>query len=248
MQITKDTIVGDLVAKDYRTATVFKQNGIDFCCNGNRTLEEVCKQKEMSVTNIIGELNQVSQQISAAQTDFNSWPLDLLADYIEKKHHRYVEEKIQEIKPYLDKICKVHGEHHPELYEINQLFNDSAGELAMHMKKEELILFPAVRRMVKAQMQKTTPERPQFGSVNNPIKMMMHEHNNEGERFRKIEELSNKYNPPQDACNTYRVSFAMLKEFEDDLHLHIHLENNILFPKALELEKHIYHELADKKK
>lgn len=242
MQITKDTSVGDLVAKDYRTATVFKQNGIDFCCNGNRTLEEVCKQKEMSVTNIIGELNQVSQQISAAQTDFNSWPLDLLADYIEKKHHRYVEEKIQEIKPYLDKICKVHGEHHPELYEINQLFNDSAGELAMHMKKEELILFPAVRRMVKAQMQKTTPERPQFGSVNNPIKMMMHEHNNEGERFRKIEELSNKYNPPQDACNTYRVSFAMLKEFEDDLHLHIHLENNILFPKALELEKHIYHE------
>lgn len=242
MQITKDTIVGDLVAKDYRTATVFKQNGIDFCCNGNRTLEEVCKQKEMSVTNIIGELNQVSQQISAAQTDFHSWPLDLLADYIEKKHHRYVEEKIQEIKPYLDKICKVHGEHHPELYEINQLFNDSAGELAMHMKKEELILFPAVRRMVKAQMQKTTRERPQFGSVNNPIKMMMHEHNNEGERFRKIEELSNKYNPPQDACNTYRVSFAMLKEFEDDLHLHIHLENNILFPKALELEKHIYHE------
>lgn len=242
MQITKGTIVGDLVAKDYRTATVFKQNGIDFCCNGNRTLEEVCKQKEMSVTNIIGELNQVSQQISAAQTDFNSWPLDLLADYIEKKHHRYVEEKIQEIKPYLDKICKVHGEHHPELYEINQLFNDSAGELAMHMKKEELILFPAVRRMVKAQMQKTTPERPQFGSVNNPIKMMMHEHNNEGERFRKIEELSNKYNPPQDACNTYRVSFAMLKEFEDDLHLHIHLENNILFPKALELEKLIYHE------
>ena len=242
MQITKDTIVGDLVAKDYRTATVFKQNGIDFCCNGNRTLEEVCKQKEMSVTNIIGELNQVSQQISAAQTDFNSWPLDLLADYIEKKHHRYVEEKIQEIKPYLDKICKVHGEHHPELYEINQLFNASAGELAMHMKKEELILFPAVRRMVKAQMQKTTPERPQFGSVNNPIKMMMHEHNNEGERFRKIEELSNKYDPPQDACNTYRVSFAMLKEFEDDLHLHIHLENNILFPKALELEKHIYHE------
>lgn len=242
MQITKDTIVGDLVAKDYRTATVFKQKGIDFCCNGNRTLEEVCKQKEMSVTNIIGELNQVSQQISAAQTDFNTWPLDLLADYIEKKHHRYVEEKIQEIKPYLDKICKVHGEHHPELYEINRLFNDSAGELAMHMKKEELILLPAVRRMVKAQMQKTTPERPQFGSINNPVKMMMHEHNNEGERFRKIEELSNKYNPPPDACNTYRVSFAMLKEFEDDLHLHIHLENNILFPKALELEKHIYHE------
>lgn len=239
MQITKDTIVGDLVAKDYRTATVFKQNGIDFCCNGNRTLEEVCKQKEMSVTNIIGELTQASQQASAAQTDFNSWPLDLLADYIEKKHHRYVEEKIQEIKPYLDKICKVHGDHHPELYEINQLFNDSAGELAMHMKKEELILFPAVRRMVKSQMQKTTPEKPQFGPINNPIQMMMHEHNNEGERFRQIEALSNKYNPPQDACNTYRVTFAMLKEFEEDLHLHIHLENNILFPKSLELEKTI---------
>ena len=241
MVVDTNKTIGEMVADDFRTASVFSANKIDFCCKGNRTLDEVCSQKGLDVSTVLEQLEKATATDNTS-IDFNTWELDLLIDYIEKKHHRYVEEKIQEIKPYLDKICKVHGEHHPELYEINQLFNDSAGELAMHMKKEELILFPAVRRMVKAQMQKTTPERPQFGSVNNPIKMMMHEHNNEGERFRKIEELSNKYNPPQDACNTYRVSFAMLKEFEDDLHLHIHLENNILFPKALELEKHIYHE------
>ena len=241
MVVDTNKTIGEMVADDFRTASVFSVNKIDFCCKGNRTLDEVCSQKGLDVYTVLEQLEKATATDNTS-IDFNTWELDLLIDYIEKKHHRYVEEKIQEIKPYLDKICKVHGEHHPELYEINQLFNDSAGELAMHMKKEELILFPAVRRMVKAQMQKTTPERPQFGSVNNPIKMMMHEHNNEGERFRKIEELSNKYNPPQDACNTYRVSFAMLKEFEDDLHLHIHLENNILFPKALELEKHIYHE------
>ena len=235
----KDKTIGGIVAEDFRTAAVFKKYGIDFCCKGNRTIEEACNKKNLDYTIIQEEVETLLETPVENSLNFKSWSIDLLIDYIEKKHHRYVEEKTQEIKPYLDKICKVHGDHHPELHEINRLFNASTGELAMHMKKEELILFPAVRRMVKSQMQKTTPEKPQFGSINNPIKMMMHEHNNEGERFRQIEELSSKYNPPQDACNTYRVTFAMLKEFEDDLHLHIHLENNILFPKAIELEKQL---------
>lgn len=162
-----------------------------------------------------------------------------MADYIEKKHHRYVEEKTREITPYLDKICRVHGDRHPELFEINEHFNATAGELAAHMKKEELILFPFVRKMAKAKQENTKLEAPHFGTVENPIQMMMHEHTAEGERFRKIETLSNNYTPPEDACNTYRVTFALLKEFEADLHLHIHLENNILFPKAIELEKQL---------
>ncbi len=152
-------------------------------------------------------------------------------------YHRYVEEKIQEIKSYLGKICKVHGNHHPELFEINELFHACAGELAMHMKKEELILFPFIRKMVKAKLQGTPLDASHFGTVENPINMMKHEHDAEGERFRKIFQLSNSYTPPQDACNTYKVTFALLKEFEEDLHLHIHLENNILFPKAVEMEK-----------
>ena len=117
------------------------------------------------------------------------------------------------------------------------MFTASAGELAAHMKKEELILFPFIKKMVKAQIDKGAILAPQFGTVENPIAMMMQEHDNEGERFRQIAELTNNYNPPADACNTYRVTFAMLDEFEKDLHLHIHLENNILFPEAAKLEK-----------
>ena len=109
----------------------------------------------------------------------------------------------------------------------------------MHMKKEELILFPFIRKMAKAKQENTKLDTPNFGTVQNPIEMMMEEHTTEGDRFRKIETLSNNYTPPEDACNTYRVTFALLNEFEQDLHMHIHLENNILFPRAIELEKQL---------
>lgn len=239
MNIQENNIIGELVAQDYRAASVFKKYGIDFCCQGNRTIEDACADKKLDSKLIVTDLNYINQESSGASTDYKSWPIDLLADYIEKKHHRYVEEKIQEIKPYLDKICRVHGERHPELFEINEHFNATAGELAVHMKKEELVLFPFVRKMVKAKQENVKLPTPHFGTVENPIQMMMNEHTTEGERFRKIDTLSNNYSAPQDACNTYRVTFALLKEFEQDLHLHIHLENNILFPKAIELEKQL---------
>ena len=148
-----------------------------------------------------------------------------------------MEEKTQVILPFLDKLGKVHGAGHPELFEINELFKGCAGELAQHMKKEELILFPFVKKMVAASLTDELIVQPHFGTVQNPIAMMMEEHDNEGERFRKIALLTNNYTPPADACNTYRVTFSMLEEFEQDLHKHIHLENNILFPKAAALEK-----------
>ncbi|MCB0423860.1 MAG: hemerythrin domain-containing protein, partial [Mangrovimonas sp.] len=132
---------------------------------------------------------------------------------------------------------KVHGQRHPELFEVNELFIASAGELAAHMKKEELILFPFIKELVKAKLDSHKVSQPSFGTVENPIAMMMNEHDNEGERFRQIAKLTNNYQPPADACNTYRVTYAMLEEFEKDLHLHIHLENNILFPKTINLEK-----------
>ena len=131
----------------------------------------------------------------------------------------------------------MHGERHPELFEINQLFIDVANELAQHMKKEELVLFPRIKKMVQHLENKTLLEPARFGTIQNPISMMEHEHDNAGEIFRSIQELTNNYTPPEDACNTYKVTFSMLDEFEKDLHLHIHLENNILFPKALLLEK-----------
>lgn len=239
MNIQENNIIGELVAKDYRAASVFKKYGIDFCCQGSRTIQDACESKNIDASSVLTDLNEANKASTEGSIDYQSWPIDLLADYIEKKHHRYVKDKTQEIKPYLDKICRVHGDRHPELLEINQLFNETAGELAAHMKKEELILFPFIRKMAKVKLENTKLEAPHFGTVENPIQMMMHEHTAEGERFRKIETLSNNYTPPSDACNTYRVTFALLNEFEADLHLHIHLENNILFPKAIELEKHL---------
>ena len=240
MNIQEDQIIGELVANDYRTASVFKKYNIDFCCQGNRTINDACEAKEIDGKLVVADLNAILQSQQPGSIDYQSWPLDLLAEYIEKKHHRYVEEKTQEIKPYIEKIARVHGGRHPELLAINEHFNATAGELAMHMKKEELIVFPFIKKMVKAKEEGTKVATPNFESIQFPIQAMMDEHTNEGDRFRLIEALSNNYTTPEDGCNTYKVTYALLKEFEQDLHLHIHLENNILFPKAIELEKELF--------
>ena len=180
---------------------------------------------------MIETLEEIINKTNNPVADYNTWPLDLLADYVEKKHHRYVEEKIVEIVPFLNKVASVHGDRHPELLEVQQLFRGCVEELTSHMQKEEQILFPFVRQLATGK----SVQAP-FGSVQNPINMMMHEHTAEGERFRRIVELTDNYTPPADACNTYKVTFALLQEFEEDLHLHIHLENNIMFPRTIALE------------
>lgn len=237
MKITQNTTIGEIVAHDFRTAALFSKLGIDFCCRGHRTIEEVSQKKGLDATQLQRELDEILQKTESGSIDFKSWPLDLLADYVEKTHHRYIEEKTPVLLAFLHKLCKVHGERHPELFEINRLFTESAQDLAAHLKKEELILFPFVRKMVNARITGKKFERPQFGTVENPIEMMKHEHDTEGERFREIARLTNHYTAPADGCNTYRTAFLMLEEFEQDLHKHIHLENNILFPNALALEK-----------
>lgn len=229
--------IAEIVAEDYRTAKIFESYKIDFCCNGNKNFKDIVDKKNLNSEKIVADLISVKSRGKSDSIDFKSWPLDLLADYIEKKHHRYIEERTPDLKQYLVKLCKVHGDNHPELFEINEQFNQSAGELAMHMKKEELILFPYIRKMMAAKQKKEKVNSPQFGSVENPIQAMMSEHDVEGERFKKIAQLTNNYTTPDDGCNTYRLTYSLLKEFQEDLHLHIHLENNILFPEAIELEK-----------
>lgn len=237
MNIQEKTTIGDFVAQDFRTAAIFTKYGIDFCCKGQRTIDEVCSKKNINENQLLNDLNVVLATKNDSGIDFNSWPLDLLVDYIEKTHHRYVEEKTPVILQFLGKLASVHGGNHPELIQINELFIGCAGELAQHMKKEELILFPFIKKMMSATISHQAIEAPHFGTVNNPITMMMEEHDAEGERFRTIAALTNNYTVPENACNTYRVAFAMLEEFEQDLHKHIHLESNILFPKTKALEK-----------
>jgi len=237
MKDTASKTIGEIVAEDYRTASLFKKYGIDFCCKGGRTLDEACELKNLDPNTLEAELEAIRLEQRGHKEDYSSWALDRLVNHIVSHHHHYVENAIQQIKPFLDKVCKVHGDRHPELLEIQHEFLQSAGELAMHMKKEELVLFPYILKLVKEGVHVGTPH---FGTVENPINMMMQEHDTEGERFRKIAALSNNYTPPGDACNTYRVTFSMIQEFEEDLHLHIHLENNILFPGAIELENKLH--------
>lgn len=233
---TKKSIIGEIVAADYRTAAVFENFGIDFCCKGNKSIGDVCEAKNINANVLIERLDTVINLQENKAVNYQSWHIDLLADYIEKNHHRYVQQKIPVINQYLDKLCGVHGLKNPELFGIREQFNHAATELLAHMKKEEMVLFPFIRQLFVAQTTHQTPPTPHFGTVQNPVQMMMHEHDIEGERFRTIAQLSNNYTPPADACNTYKVTYALLKEFETDLHLHIHLENNILFPKAIAME------------
>lgn len=237
MKTLEKNTIGEFVAQDFRTAAIFSKYGIDFCCKGQRPIEEVCQSKNLNIADLIEELNTVIDTKNNSGIDFNSWPLDLLVVYIEKTHHRYVEQKTPVLLQYLNKLCSEHGNNHPELHQIYKLFAECAGELAQHMKKEELILFPFITEMMNATKSHDSVEQPYFGTVNNPIAMMMEEHDTEGERFRTIAALTNNYTPPTDACNTYKVTYAMLEEFEQDLHKHIHLESNILFPKTKSLEK-----------
>lgn len=237
MEINRNSNIGQIVAENYKAAAVFKKHGIDFCCNGNRTIERAVGKKEDGPDQLIRELKEAVAEKNNGSIDFKSFPLDLLADYIEKTHHRYVTQKINEITPFLQKIVQVHGMNHPELMEIERLFMLSAGDLSAHMKKEELVLFPYIRGIVQAQLSGGNKPNSVIDSAASYIAEMEKDHDAEGERFRTISALTDEYTPPEDACTTYRVTFSMLEEFEDDLHRHIHLENNILFPRSVELEE-----------
>ena len=236
MDALQSKTVADLVTENIKTAHVFKKYGIDFCCGGGITIEKACEKAQASYKDLETELLACENTTSRAN-NYNSWELDFLTDHIINVHHAYIEENIPLLIQYAARVAKVHGHHYTELVEIQQLFSLVATELSGHTRKEELILFPFIKQLVSAKRDGTELPQPHFGTVDNPIKMMEAEHEEAGELLKKISELSNNYTPPQGACNTYRAFYAKLEEFEQDLHHHIHLENNILFPKALKLEK-----------
>lgn len=225
--------VGSIVAENFRTAKIFTDYGIDFCCKGGVKLSDACKKKSVDLNKITAELEQAAQQED--EQNYQDFGMADLVDHIVSVHHNYVEKTIPALKLYLEKIAKVHGDNHPELLEIRDEFFKTSDALTSHMKKEEFILFPYIKAMESASKNQFSLSPAHFGNIENPISMMEEEHDTEGERFRKISELSNNYIPPADACQTYKVAFEMLQEFENDLHTHIHLENNILFPEAKEV-------------
>ena len=236
MKISSNSTVGEVVKLNFKTSSLFQVNNIDYCCGGNKTISDACKEVGINPGQLITELETLVAQKDPDSKYINDLGLEELCNYIVKRHHAYVRENIPLLKKNIEKICQVHGEHHPELFRINELFTASAGNLTMHMQKEEVMLFPYIQRLESAKKANTTLTGAQFGSVSSPIGMMVAEHQDEGERFDKISRLSKNYQLPEDACSTYEVTLNQLRAFEEDLHRHIHLENNILFPKAIELE------------
>ena len=236
MTTLQDKTVADVVTENIKAAHVFKKYGIDFCCGGGVSIKKACEKAEIDPVLVETEILNL-ENIKDRALDFNSWKLDFLTDHIINVHHGYVEESSPLLLQYSQRVNHVHGHHYTELAEIESLVKQVVQELAAHMKKEELILFPFIKKLVKAEREGTEVPPIHFGTVENPIKMMEAEHEEAGEILRKIAKLSNNFTPPQGACNTYKAFYSKLEEFEQDLHQHVHLENNILFPKALKLEK-----------
>lgn len=229
--------VGELVAEDYRAAGVFKQYGIDFCCGGKRTVAEVCTQKGVPVAELEEKLTHLEGHPGRQRLQFNEWAPPFLIDYIINVHHTYVQEKLPQLLEYSQKVAKVHGHAYPETITIADKLESLAEELFAHLRKEELVLFPYVKELWKAKEAGETVTAPPFQTAQNPIRMMEAEHEFAGDTMAEIRQLSGNFTPPEGACNTYRVLYALLEEFEEDLHQHVHLENNILFPQAVELEQ-----------
>jgi regulator of cell morphogenesis and NO signaling len=222
------------VATDFRAGAVFEKFGIDFCCGGRRSVADACRQAAVDPS-IVKQALQALPPAGGESEDVAQWPMDRLVDYIVATHHAYVRSALPVIAGYLAKLVEVHGSRHPELARISTAFGTISSELALHMLKEERVLFPHLRELASVPFGHACPSP--FGSVENPIRMMEREHQEAGDELRFIRELSNGYTPPDDACTTYRVCFAELVRFERDLHRHVHLENNVLFPKAVELER-----------
>lgn len=232
-----DETLGEIVAKDMHKAKIFKKYGIDFCCGGKKTVKQACADKGIDVTVVEQELQQADKTVSNRPLPFNEWDLDFLSDYIINTHHNYAKKNLPEIRAYAAKVAKVHGSYHPELLAIHEKVEAINQEFSAHMIKEEQILFPYIKEMVTAKKNKSPLKASGFGSIKAPINMMEMEHESSGSAMGEIKKLSNNYTLPQDACSSYSLLFRLLEEFEEDLHTHVHLENNILFPKALALEK-----------
>ncbi|MEI6059294.1 MAG: iron-sulfur cluster repair di-iron protein [Bacteroidota bacterium] len=221
--------IGAIVANDFRAASVFKEAGIDFCCGGNKSLSDACREKGADEIHVNQQLDLLALTPVSGDMNFKEWDLGFLCDYIVNTHHKFVLKNLPELVFYTQKISNVHGDHHPELTEVASLFAKIHDELLQHLKNEEEVLFPAIRTLLKQ------PSDEARANIVSEIQRMQGEHEFAGGAMDKINVLTHNYLIPEDACNTYRVSLKLLEQFEDDLHIHVHLENNILYPKALKL-------------
>ena len=236
METVVEPTVKSIVTKDFRTASVFEKFGIDFCCHGNVPLRSACEEKGVRLERVEEEIALLGPQGESTDSTFESMEIDELVEHIIARHHAYVRRITPALLGHTEKIASVHGARHPELLAVAAQFRTVAADLATHMAKEERILFPYLAMVGAAARGDVRFTPAPFGTAANPIRMMEAEHETAGDLMGAIRAATKEYEPPEDACTTYRVTLQELREFETDLHTHVHLENNILFPKALDLE------------
>jgi regulator of cell morphogenesis and NO signaling len=227
-----DKTIGEFVAEDYRTAAVFEKNGIDFCCGGKVAISEACREKGIELDKILAELASAGSTPIDRSQNYAAWDLSFLADYIINTHHSYLYENLGQIVTYAHKVAQVHGANHPEVIEIASIFDGIATEMAAHLREEEEVLFPTIKKVEAVGKTGAMPDTKDLETVRVSLEKLIREHDEVGNAVHAIRHLANDYTLPPDACTTFMVTYQKLQEFEDDLHKHVHLENNILFPKA----------------
>lgn len=232
VQDEKNKTIGAFVAEDYRTAKVFERHGIDFCCGGEISLAEACREKKVTPEILLQEIHDTKREGGARHENYGAWSLSFLADYIVQTHHAWLDENLGQIGAYAKKIAQVHGNNHPELIEISSIFDRIATDLVKHLQEEEQVLFPAVKRLETARNERKALAAEDCARLRDVLRNLYRDHQEVGDATHKIRHLSKNFAIPEDACNTFAVTYNKLREFEDDLHKHVHLENNILFPKA----------------
>lgn len=232
MTATAETTVGQLVTHRPGRARIFESFGIDYCCGGKKPLAQACNEKGIDVNVVLGVLRAFDEQSPATERDWSTASLTELADHIEHTHHAYLKQELPRLDYLTNKVASRHGPDRPALVELRDLFQKFQAELMSHMWKEENVLFPLCRQFDGAE---TLPPM-HCGTVDNPIRVMIHEHDDAGTDLARMREITDNYALPEHACNTYRALFQSLIDLEQDMHRHVHKENSILFPKALETE------------
>jgi regulator of cell morphogenesis and NO signaling len=232
MMITPETSVREIAVERPNVIPLLEEFGIDYCCGGKHTLGEACSLRSLSVATVLNKLAE--QQTESTDTDWQTIRLTDLIEHIVTKHHAFTRDQLRLLGELAAKVERCHGGHHPEILEVNKAIAALAAETTHHFYCEENILFPYIRQLETGEK----PAEPQvFNSVEQPVTRMMMEHDQTGDELRTLRELTGGYQPPVDACTTFRALYRALEELEPDLHRHIHLENNILFPRALAAAK-----------
>jgi regulator of cell morphogenesis and NO signaling len=238
MAIATTKTVGEIAAEVPGCTREFEKLGIDYCCGGNRTLDQACVEAKLPVQEVLERLKKSAESAYQPGSTEN-WKTKPLADLIANitgTHHAFVRSECPRIQTLAQKVVGVHGKNHPELLQVQELFSALSEELTVHLMKEEQILFPYILRMEESVLAGEPAPPAMFGTVMNPIGMMMREHDGAGDALRALRSVTRDYTVPDDACISYRTLYQALQGFEADLHQHIHKENNILFPRAVAME------------